>query len=163
MSDVRPLSGPGSIQISLNSTARMASGPRTASMRRWTAVRCSSTSSSAVWSSRSPYSSGRSSGVRLELVHTPVRTGRPHAVRGMSAVSAGWAAPGIGNSSTSITSGIRRMDTSPWPANRRLAAPMGAQPTLQESAPFYGADSYRDPAASARSWFRAPRRMFSRP
>ena len=29
-----------------------------------------------------------------------------------------------------------------WPANRRLAAPRGAQPSLQESAPFYGADSW---------------------
>ena len=27
------------------------------------------------------------------------------------------------------------------PANRRLTAPLGAQPTLQESAPFHGADA----------------------
>ena len=27
-----------------------------------------------------------------------------------------------------------------WPANRRLTAPLGAQPTLQESAPFAGAE-----------------------
>ena len=27
------------------------------------------------------------------------------------------------------------------PAKRRLTAPLGAQPTLQESTPFYGADS----------------------
>ena len=33
--------------------------------------------------------------------------------------------------------------SSAQPANRRLTAPLGAQPTLQESAPFYGADSYR--------------------
>ena len=26
-------------------------------------------------------------------------------------------------------------------ANRRLTAPLGARPTLQESTPFYGADS----------------------
>ena len=29
-----------------------------------------------------------------------------------------------------------------WPAHRRLTAPPGAQPTLQESAPFHGANSW---------------------
>ncbi|MCY4506102.1 MAG: hypothetical protein OXG35_03965, partial [Acidobacteria bacterium] len=40
-------------------------------------------------------------------------------------------------------------DVNAGPAHRRLTAPPGAQPTLQEPAPFYGASSRPAPAPSS--------------